>query len=106
MRSLELKVGALILVSLALLAGFVVLLGNFSLRGGYLMTAAGGAAPSIAGGFGLKVGSYLIDASVVPTGSLGMATKLNLTMRFGRNPDVRPTRRPEEEMNGVYSLGI
>jgi phospholipid/cholesterol/gamma-HCH transport system substrate-binding protein len=35
MRSLELKVGALILVSLGLLAGFVVLLGNFSLRGGY-----------------------------------------------------------------------
>src|SRR5947209_4813586 len=35
MRSLELKVGALILVSLALLAGFVVLLGNFSLRSGY-----------------------------------------------------------------------
>jgi phospholipid/cholesterol/gamma-HCH transport system substrate-binding protein len=35
MRSLQLKVGALIVVSLALLAGFVVLLGNFSLRGGY-----------------------------------------------------------------------
>ena len=35
MRSLELKVGALILFSLLLLGGFVVLLGNFSLRGGY-----------------------------------------------------------------------
>jgi len=35
MRSLELKVGALILFSLALLAGFILLLGNFSLRGGY-----------------------------------------------------------------------
>src|SRR5207244_1957621 len=35
MRSLQLKVGALIVVSLALLAGFVILLGNFSLRGGY-----------------------------------------------------------------------
>ncbi len=35
MRSLQLKVGALILTSLVLLAGFVILLGNFSLRGGY-----------------------------------------------------------------------
>jgi phospholipid/cholesterol/gamma-HCH transport system substrate-binding protein len=35
MKSLEVKVGALILFSLALLAGFVVLLGNFSFRGGY-----------------------------------------------------------------------
>jgi phospholipid/cholesterol/gamma-HCH transport system substrate-binding protein len=35
MRSLQLKVGALIVVSLLLLGGFVVLLGNFSLRGGY-----------------------------------------------------------------------
>src|SRR5262245_57548878 len=35
MRTLQLKVGALIFVSFALLAGFVILLGNFSLRGGY-----------------------------------------------------------------------
>jgi phospholipid/cholesterol/gamma-HCH transport system substrate-binding protein len=35
MRSLQIKVGALVVGSLALLAGFVVLLGNFSLRGGY-----------------------------------------------------------------------
>src|SRR4051812_38256302 len=35
MRSLQLKVGALIVTSLVLLAGFIVLLGNFSLRGGY-----------------------------------------------------------------------
>jgi phospholipid/cholesterol/gamma-HCH transport system substrate-binding protein len=35
MRSLELKVGALILLSAALLGGFVALLGNFSLRGGH-----------------------------------------------------------------------
>jgi phospholipid/cholesterol/gamma-HCH transport system substrate-binding protein len=35
MKSLELKVGALIALSLVLLGGFVVLLGNFSLRGGY-----------------------------------------------------------------------
>ena len=37
MKSLEVKVGALVVFSLALLAGFVVLLGNFSLRGGYLI---------------------------------------------------------------------
>src|SRR5438067_1901221 len=35
MKSLELKVGALILLSVALLGGFVALLGNFSLRGGH-----------------------------------------------------------------------
>jgi phospholipid/cholesterol/gamma-HCH transport system substrate-binding protein len=35
MRSLQLKVGALIVTSLVLLGGFIVLLGNFSLRGGY-----------------------------------------------------------------------
>jgi phospholipid/cholesterol/gamma-HCH transport system substrate-binding protein len=35
MRSLELKVGALILVSVALLGGFIALLGNFSFRGGH-----------------------------------------------------------------------
>lgn len=35
MKSLEYKVGALILFSLVLLGGFLLLLGNFSLRGGY-----------------------------------------------------------------------
>src|SRR5215510_3195067 len=35
MGSLRLKVGALVTVSLALLVGFIILLGNFSLRGGY-----------------------------------------------------------------------
>ena len=35
MRTIEYKVGALILVSLLLLGGFLALLGNFSLRGGY-----------------------------------------------------------------------
>jgi phospholipid/cholesterol/gamma-HCH transport system substrate-binding protein len=35
MKSLELKVGSLILLSVALLGGFVALLGNFSLRGGH-----------------------------------------------------------------------
>ena len=34
MNSLRLKVGALITVSLALLVGFIILLGNFSVRGG------------------------------------------------------------------------
>src|SRR6185369_10233961 len=34
-RSIALKVGALIVVAAALLIGFVVTLGNFSLRGGY-----------------------------------------------------------------------
>jgi phospholipid/cholesterol/gamma-HCH transport system substrate-binding protein len=35
MRSLQLQVGGLILVAAGLLAGFVVVLGNFSFRGGY-----------------------------------------------------------------------
>jgi phospholipid/cholesterol/gamma-HCH transport system substrate-binding protein len=35
MRKLELKVGMLILASLVLLGGFVLMLGNFSLRGGF-----------------------------------------------------------------------
>lgn len=38
MRSLQLKVGALIALSIVLLGGFVVLLGNFSLRGGYRLS--------------------------------------------------------------------
>ena len=61
MKRLELKVGALIVASLGLLAGFVVLLGNFSLRGGaryrinfdYSGNLQSGAAVKISG---IKVG--------------------------------------------------
>jgi phospholipid/cholesterol/gamma-HCH transport system substrate-binding protein len=55
MRSLELKVGALILVSLALLAGFVVLLGNFSLRGGYHIKVNFGFSGNLQSGAAVKI---------------------------------------------------
>src|SRR5437588_1667223 len=55
MRSLELKVGALILVSLALLAGFVVLLGNFSLRGGYRISVNFGFSGNLQSGAAVKI---------------------------------------------------
>jgi phospholipid/cholesterol/gamma-HCH transport system substrate-binding protein len=61
MKRLELKVGALVAASLALLGGFIVLLGNFSLRGGtryrinfdYSGNIQSGAAVKISG---IKVG--------------------------------------------------
>jgi phospholipid/cholesterol/gamma-HCH transport system substrate-binding protein len=55
MRSLEVKVGALILVSVALLAGFVVLLGNFSLRGGYRIHVSFGFSGNLQSGAAVKI---------------------------------------------------
>jgi phospholipid/cholesterol/gamma-HCH transport system substrate-binding protein len=55
MRSLELKVGALILLSLALLAGFVILLGNFSLRGGWRIHVNFGFSGNLQSGAAVKI---------------------------------------------------
>jgi phospholipid/cholesterol/gamma-HCH transport system substrate-binding protein len=55
MRSLELKVGALVVTSLALLAGFVLLLGNFSLRGGNRVTVNFGFSGNIQSGAAVKL---------------------------------------------------
>ncbi|MFI5288115.1 MAG: MlaD family protein [Polyangia bacterium] len=55
MKSLEVKVGALVVFSLALLAGFVVLLGNFSLRGGYLINVDFNFSGNIQSGAAVKI---------------------------------------------------
>ena len=55
MRSLEYKVGALIVVSLALLGGFLALLGNFSLRGGYRIQVNFGFSGNLQSGAAVKI---------------------------------------------------
>lgn len=55
MRSLEVKVGALVVFSLLLLGGFVVLLGNFSLRGGYLINVDFNFSGNIQSGAAVKI---------------------------------------------------
>src|SRR4051812_24917339 len=84
MRSLQLKVGALIVTSLVLLAGFIILLGNFSLRGGYRIRVdfdfsgnlQSGAAVKISG---IKVGK--VEDVVFMGGAIDPDTKRRVQVR-------------------------
>ena len=61
-------------------------------------------APSLVGGFGLKMANYQIDGSVNPMGELGLVSKFSFTMRFGsqageeswRTSSASPSRRAKQ----------
>jgi phospholipid/cholesterol/gamma-HCH transport system substrate-binding protein len=92
-KSLEYRVGALIIVSLLLLGGFIALLGNFSLRGGFTINIdyefsgnlQSGAAVKVSG---IKVGK--VEAVRYVGGELDPAT--------GRRAQVRVVAWLEERV--------
>jgi phospholipid/cholesterol/gamma-HCH transport system substrate-binding protein len=83
-RSLEFKVGALILVSVAVLAGFVLVLGNFSMSSGYTVYVDYNFSGNIQVGAPVKVSGIKVG-TVEEVEFLGGA----LDAKTGRRPQVR-----------------